>query len=103
MIIENFKVEDHSTSEESIERTRPFTTVAVAGFKPLKHFSFEVGAGGEFAKEGNYFLTRLGFEYNVEITHSWELIANAIYDVKWNAYNNFSFGIGIAKSFRAAH
>lgn len=97
LIVENLKIENDK--EEVLERTSPFASVIVVGFKPEKHFTFELGNGGEFAKEENFFLTRLGVEYSLEIKNDWELISNIVYDIKWNAYDSFSFGIGIAKSF----
>jgi hypothetical protein len=100
MIIETFKVEDHSTDQTVVERTRPIASVAVVSFKPSKHFSYELGAGGEFAKEGNYLLTRFGLEYTLEISHTWEFVGNVIYDIKWNGYNSFAIGLGIGKSFK---
>ncbi len=99
MIVETFKVKDHETDEEVLERTNPVASVAVVSFKPWEHFSFELGAGGEFAKEGNYFLTRLGVEYTLELPHHWELVSNVIHDLKWHAYNSFTIGIGVSKAF----
>jgi hypothetical protein len=29
----------------------------------------------------------------------WEFFSNFVYDIKWNAYDSFSIGVGIAKSF----
>jgi hypothetical protein len=99
MILETFKVEDHNTNQEVIERTRPVACVAVVSFKPGKHFSFEFGAGGEFAKEGNYYLNRLGVEYALELPNRWEMISNLLWDLKWQAYNSFSIGVGVSKAF----
>ncbi len=99
MIVETFKIEEHETNNEAVERTRPIATVAVVNFKPGKHFLFQMGAGGEFAKEGNYFLNRIGLEYALELQHAWELASNLTWDLKWNAYNSFSFGVGVSKAF----
>ena len=99
LIVETFKVADHETNDEVVERTRPITSVVVISVKPGEHFSFELGAGGEFAKEGNYFLNRLGVEYALELPHKWELISNITYDLKWQAYNSFAFSIGVGKAF----
>jgi len=55
--------------------------------------------GGEFAKEENFMLTRAGVEYGVEIRNGWEVSGNLGYDFKWNAYDTWTIGIGIAKSF----
>jgi len=99
MILETFTVKDHETDNEVVERTRPIASVAVISFRPGKHFTFELGAGGEFAKEGNYFLNRIGVEYAMELPHTWELISNITYDLKWQAYNSFAISVGISKAF----
>jgi hypothetical protein len=97
MIVENFIVEDVDNQE--IERSRPFASVATVGFKPGEHFIFQVGLGGEFAKEENFFLTRVGCEYSLELPKDWEFIANFVYDIKWNAYDSFGLSVGVLKSF----
>jgi hypothetical protein len=101
VIFEDFIIEKKSgnAKTEVLERSEPFTTVLVGGFKPAKHFTFEVGMGYEFAKEEDLFLTRLGTEYAVELPKEWELVINVIYDLKWNAYDSFTIGIGLSKAF----
>jgi hypothetical protein len=97
LIIESYKVE--TSEDEVLERSSPFATAIVGGFKPGKHFTFQAGLGGEFAKEKNFFLTRLGVEYGLEIRNGWEFIANLIYDIRWNVYDTYAVGMGISKSF----
>ena len=101
IIFEDFIVETTNSEGEKkeLERSEPFATVLVGGFKPGKHFTFEAGMGYEFSKEEHLFLTRIGTEYSLELPKEWELIANLVYDVKWNAYDSFAFGIGVSKSF----
>ena len=97
IVIENFKVEDEN--DEIIERTRPIASLLMGGYKPGKHFTFEAGLGGEFAKEENLFVTRIGVEYGVELPKEWEFIANFVYDNKWGTYDSFGLSVGVAKSF----
>lgn len=97
LIIESFKIE--TSDSEILERSSPFATAIVGGYKPSKHFTFQAGFGCEFAKEENFVLTRLGVEYGLEIHHGWEFIANVVYDIKWNAYDSYAIGMGISKSF----
>ena len=96
VIIEKFIVETNNSTE--LERSTPIASVAVIGYKPWEHFTLEVGLGGEFAKEENLALTRLGLEYSLEMGKDWEFISNFVYDIKWNAYDSFSIGVGVAKS-----
>jgi hypothetical protein len=98
LVIETFKVQK-STDEIELERTTPFTSALVAGFKPGKSFTYEFGFGGEFAKEGNLFMTRVGIEYGLEISEHLEFISNFVYDIKWNHYNSFVIGIGVCRLF----
>lgn len=97
MVIENFKVEDEDN--EIIERSRPIASILTGGYKPGKHFTFQAGLGGEFAKEENLFVTRLGVEYSVELPDEWEFLVNVVYDNKWGTYDSFCLGIGVAKKF----
>ena len=41
MVIENFKIEDNNN--EIIERSRPIASLLVAGIKPGKHSTFQLG------------------------------------------------------------
>ena len=101
LIFEDFIVASKNGEDETneLERSEPIASVLVGGFKPGKHFTFEAGMGYEFSKEENLFLTRIGTEYAVELPKEWELIVNLVYDVKWNAYDSFAFGVGVSKSF----
>ncbi|MCH6199988.1 hypothetical protein MMU07_10365 [Aquiflexum sp. LQ15W] len=98
LIIENFKIEK-SGSRSQIERTRPLASAMTVGFKPGNHLTWQFGLGGEFSKEENFFLSRLGVEYSHEIAENWEFISSFIYDIKWNAYDSFAIGVGLSKSF----
>ena len=101
LIFEDFIVETTNSEgdKQELERSEPIASVLVGGFKPGKHFTFEAGMGYEISKEENLFLTRLGAEYSLELPKEWELIANLVYDVKWDTYDSIAFGIGVSKSF----
>lgn len=101
MILESFKVKSEGEEDGSaIERNRPIAIVPVAVFKPKEHSSFIVGLGKEFAPEEDFTLMRLGYEYGIEIGKQWEFCAGLTYDLKFNVYNTWTFGLGISKSFR---
>ncbi|MXV53236.1 hypothetical protein GS399_19900 [Pedobacter sp. HMF7647] len=101
LTIEKFKVE--STSEngekEEIERSYPIAPALMCIFKPGKHFSFLLGIGEEFAKEENLTLNRAGIEYDGELPKGWEVFGTLSYDFRWNAYDTWGLGLGIAKKF----
>ena len=100
-IVENFKVEKNLEGSESeiVERSFPVAPAVVGFYKPTEHWSFGFGAGAEFAKEESYFLNRVAIEYAVEIRNRWEVFGVAQYDFRWNAYDTWTIGLGIAKSF----
>ena len=102
IIIEDFQVEEHLRSgggnENSIlVRSYPVASAVVASYKPGEHFSFLLGAGGEFAHTGNLFIVRAGVEYGIHINPKWELNINLVNDLKLNAYNSVAYGIGITR------
>lgn len=102
IIIEKFKVEKNLESreeKETVERSYPIAPALMGIYKLDDHWSFLLGMGGEFAKEENFFLTRAGIEYGYELPKGWEVLGNLGYDFKWNAYDTWTIGIGIAKSF----
>lgn len=101
-IIEKFKVEKVYASDEdneTVERSYPVAPALMGIYKPNEHWSFLLGFGGEFAKEENYFLTRVGTEYGYELPKNWEIFGTLSYDLKWNAYDSWGIGLGIAKNF----
>lgn len=98
LIVEEFKVEKTFKDREVIERSYPIAPAVMGIFKPSEHWSFLLGMGGEFAKEENFVLTRLGVEYGVEISNGWEVIGSFGYDFKWDAYDTWTLGIGISKT-----
>lgn len=96
IIVEDFKVENSSRNNSILERSYPIASALVASYKPGKYFSYLFGSGTEIAKGENFFLVRVGLEYGLHINHQWEVIANIINDYKFDAYNSWSIGMGIA-------
>ncbi len=101
IIVESFKVEGNDG--ETIERSYPIAPALMGIYKPNHHWSLMAGAGGEFAKEENFFLTRLGLEYGAEIRNGWEVFGSLAYDIKWSAYDTWVLGLGISKAFGGHH
>lgn len=110
VVIETIEVEDTGVSENEnesenkssnteIETSYPFASAVMFSFKPGKHFSFLLGAGGEFVNSDSYFLVRTGAEYGYEISENWELNSNLTYDFKINTVNSLAIGLGITRIF----
>lgn len=101
-IIEKFAVEknlDSGEEKQTIERSYPIAPALMGIYKLNEHWSILLGMGGEFAKEEDFLLTRAGVEYGYELPKGWEVLGGLSYDFKWNAYDTWTIGIGIAKSF----
>ncbi|WP_343697259.1 hypothetical protein [Flavobacterium sp.] len=101
-IIEKFKVEKvyaNDDDKETVERSYPIAPALMGIYKPNEHWSFLLGFGGEFAKEEDFFLTRAGIEYGYDLPKNWEIFGTFSYDLKWNAYDSWGIGLGIAKNF----
>lgn len=104
IVIEDYEVAQHlrtgsSSDNEILTRSYPIASAVVTSYKPGKHFSYLLGAGGEFAHSGNLFMIRVGIEYGLHMNQSWELNVNLVNDLKLNAYNSIAYGIGVTKVF----
>lgn len=99
LIKENFALEEVA-GDKMIERSTPFAVVPAITYKPGEHGALVLGMGGEFAKEGSIALTRVGYEYGWELPQKYELAFSLSYDLKWTAYNTWTFGIVVSKFFK---
>tara|TARA_R110002012_G_scaffold321809_1_gene551543 strand:+ start:46909 stop:47451 length:543 start_codon:yes stop_codon:yes gene_type:complete len=99
IVVEDFSVENYSDENTIIKRSKPIAPAIVTSYKFCNNFSALIGFGGEFSKEENFALVRLGIEYSYEFHEIWELVSNITNDLKIDAYNSFSIGIGVARKF----
>lgn len=102
LVMETFDIKKNLDEGEEtvIERKRPVAPAVIAFYKPTERWSFGLGAGAEFEQEENFFLNRAAVEYAVEIRKGWEVYGVVQYDIRWKAYDTFSVGLGIGKTFR---
>ena len=101
-ITETFLVKedlDAEHSEEVLERSHPIAPAIMATYRPHHHWAFILGAGEEFAEEGNLFLMRAGTEYAVHLSGAWETSGSLAYDFRFNAYDSFTLGVGLTHAF----
>ena len=98
IIVESFEVEaDGSEGEEELlEREYPISLVGAASYKVIDHLAVQVGGGLEFDKSASFGLVRFGLEPFLRLSSRIELVLNLSYDVKFNAYDNWNLGFGIA-------
>ena len=69
-VLESFEVEKNLDGEDetATERSHPVAPAVIGFYKPAEHGSFGLGAGGEFAKEEDYFLNRQ--QWNTELKYA---------------------------------
>ncbi len=79
-----------------IERRYPVLVTADFLWKPVRNLSLFTGPGIELERERNFAVYRLGIEYDGEVTCSISFSPIIFYDIRFNAYNSFSMGIGIS-------
>ena len=103
LINETFKVEENLSEEEvvpTVERTRPIAPAIMVSYRPHHHWAFTLGAGQEFAKEGDLLLLRAGTEYTIHLGGPWETSGSLAYDFRFDAYDSWTLGIGITRTFK---
>lgn len=99
LIKENFVLEEVA-GDKAIERSTPFALIPALTYKPGEHGALVLGMGGEFAKEGTIAVTRVGYEYGWELPKNYEFAFSLTYDLKWTAYNTWTFGMVVSKFFK---
>ncbi|MCA6079171.1 hypothetical protein [Fulvivirga sedimenti] len=82
-----------------IERDYPVLVTFDLIFNVYKGLTVYFGPGAELESHENFFVTRIGIEYEVEIGNNWDLHPVFFHDVRRNAYDTFSFGLGVGKRF----
>jgi hypothetical protein len=112
IIVEEFEVEDpnaeehlaaKSEGEEAvavIDRGIPVSSALIVMYQPLEHLILLAGGGIEFSKNDNFAVIRVGVDVPFELKNNWELFGSAAFDFNIDAYNSFTFGLGIAKLFK---
>lgn len=101
LITETFVVKEHLRSGDAntLERTRPIAPAVMLTWRPGHHWSILLGVGREFAKEHDLSLARAGVEYTTPIHGAWELVASLAYDFRFEAYDSYTLGVGVARRF----
>ena len=101
MEIATYVIENEHGTE--IERERPLILSIVGIFKPTHHIELIAGFGREFENHHNYWVYRLGIEYEFEIPNHWILSPSLTYDLKENIYNSWTLGLVIGKKFELSN
>lgn len=67
--LSTYVVENHDG--EDFEREYVYVLVAVFVYEPIANLSLFLGPGGEFEKNHNFFVFRVGAEYGIPIRNHW--------------------------------
>ena len=97
--LQTFEIQENE--ETIIEREFPVLITLDVLFRPMKRLSIYAGPGIELERSQNFFVTRLGIEYEIPIGNGWDVFPAVFHDVRKGAYDTYSLNFGVAKTFRA--
>jgi len=95
----NFEVVE-SHDEVTIEREFPVLITLDVLWKPIKNFVVFTSPGIELEPNTNYFVFRMGCEYEFPFSEKWDLAPLVFYDMRDGAYNTITFGLGVGYNFK---
>ncbi len=81
------------------EREYPIVVTLDVLWNPIEHWELVLGPGFISEKGEIRSLVRVGLEYDLKLSHHWDVAPNIFYDRKFDGNYAVSIGIGIAKSF----
>ncbi|WP_298366805.1 hypothetical protein [uncultured Lutibacter sp.] len=96
---DNYLIKLENESEE--ERTNVLVSSIVGKYNLNNKLGVFIGPGveTEFSESTkNFFVVKLGVEYEIEIANNWEISPSLMYDWK-EEYKTFSYGFSIGKRF----
>lgn len=99
MEFDNYMIKLDDEKEE--ERLNVVITSIVAKYNLTHHIGVFIGPGieTEFSESTkNFFVMKVGAEYEIEISNGWEISPSLMYDWK-EEYKTFSYGFSIGKRF----
>ena len=100
IVIENFRVKTFkSNPEDVLKRSYPLAIALAGKYSVIDRLSVLAGAGVDIAKEESIPLWRLGIEYGWEVDETWEISLNLVFDNKIEAFDTWSFGVGLSRHF----
>ncbi|UTW61568.1 hypothetical protein KFE98_16345 [bacterium SCSIO 12741] len=88
---------------EILERYKVAVAVLQAYYEPVRGLNFFAGPGLEFESNENFYVLKVGAEYELYLANNWWIIPEVSYEFK-QVYNNYNVGFKIARSFgRSPH
>ncbi len=97
--LETFFVE--GPEEELVEREYPMVSTLDVLYKPFGGLVLVAGGGYELVKGDDFFVVRLGAEYEIEMANHWDVFLTFAYDASTGDrnYHTYTFGLGFGKRF----
>ena len=82
-----------------ISRENPLIVSVLFAYHIKSGFIFFTGPGIEFEKAHNFFIYRIGANYEFHIAKHWDFAPEIVFDLKNGSIGSFTWGIGVGKSF----
>ena len=76
-------------------RENAFLSIVTVGYEFYDRLALIAGAGYEFEKTKDLWVTRLGLEYSFTIGNHWELAPELLYDIKESSHTALTWGFAI--------
>lgn len=89
---------EHAEEEKFLEREYAFVTAVVGVFELVERLAVYAGPGQEFESNENFFVFKIGAEYEFPLPNFWDLSIGGSYDIR-DLYDSWGFGISIGKRF----
>ncbi len=104
IILDSFVVESQNSrntedSEGNLEREYPFSFVLGATYNVIENLGIIAGPGIEYESNESFGLFRAGLEPKMLVSKNWELYGSITYDFKFDAYDTWNIGVGMARLF----
>ncbi len=95
--LESFEVEKEE--KEIIERNLPVVLTLDGLWNVWDEWILVLGIGLEVEEEESFGLFRAGIEYEVPIAEGWDLSPSFAYDIRFDAFDTWSIGLGVGRRF----
>ena len=89
---------EHAEEEKFLEREYAFVTAVVGVFEVVERLAVYAGPGQEFEAHENFFVLKIGAEYEFPLPNFWDLAIGGSYDIR-DLYDSWGVGISIGKRF----
>ena len=90
---------ERGENEEDLVREYPKILTIDVLYKPIYNLVLFGGVGEEFEVNEDFFLYRIGVEYEIPISDKWDMCPSFSYDSRKDAFNTCSIMLGVGYKF----